>query len=100
MPLMVHVTKQELCDLFHTLGIWDKIERQECTLEYITSTQAPARSYPNAMSTIARVRNAVGFQIGTAHLILAVSTREVLHRDASDLVVGDVKLERQKASAH
>ena len=98
MSLTVHVTKGELCDLFDALGIWDKIEQGRCTLEYIMRTQAPARSYPDATSTIARIRNQHGFQIGTAHLIYTNASGETLHRDASDLVIGDVKLERQKAS--
>ena len=98
MPLTIHVTRQELCDLFDALGIWDKIQRQECTIEYIIRTQVPARNYPHATSTMARVRNSLGFQIATVHLIFGNDTGDIMHRDASDLVVEQVKLERQMMS--
>ena len=80
--------------LFDEFDIWAKIQDDRLSSEPKPGTPTPSHDWPNATSMIIIHRLPNGKHITTTHCIRHDKTGDVLHWDAKDLIVGDVRLFR------
>lgn len=87
----VEITLDLLELLFTDLGIWDKI--RNCTLLNRRLYSKPSHTWPRATSMIIKHFLPNGKHVATTHCIKD-NTGRILHWDAKDLRLGDVRLWR------
>ena len=88
------VTQDELNHLFDEFDIWAKIQDGYLSSEPKPGADTPSYDWPNATSMIIKHCRSDGKHVATTHCIKDNKIGRVLHWDAKDLIVGDVKLTR------
>jgi hypothetical protein len=87
----VQVTLDFLECMFRELGIWENINNKYLKSKIVKKD--PARDYPNSTSEIIKHFKPSGKHVATTHRIRD-NQGSVLHWDAKDLRVADIKLWR------
>lgn len=78
--------------LFDEFAIWAKIHDGRLSSE--TRKHTPAHDWPNAISMIIKHFTANGKHIATTHCVKDINSGDVLHWDAKDLKIQEVRLWR------
>lgn len=88
------VSLEVLNYLFDELDIWTKIQNGRLTSEPKPGSHTPSYVWRNATSMIIKHSQPDGKHVATTHCIKHDDSGDVLHWDAKDLIVGEVRLFR------